>query len=126
MRTLVEQGKVSALTRELALQAQCIGIDEPAAVAQAVVWRLRVERDALRATPHRERLQAALAESLGRSVVVEVDLGATDDTPARRDVAERQRRQHEAERIIRDDPLVCSLLQQYASARIVAGSVKPH
>jgi len=126
VRALVEAGKVGALTRELALQAQCLGIDEPADAAVPCLWRLRVERDALRSAAHRDRLQAALAESLGRAVQLEVELGATDDTPARRELAERERRQREAEQIIRDDPVVRGLLQQYATARIVPGSVRPN
>ncbi len=125
MRALVDAGRVTALTRELALQSECLAIDEPADAAAPCVWRLRVERDALRSAAHRERLQAALAESLGRAVQLEVELGATADTPARRDAAERERRQREAEQAIRDDPLVRGLLQQYPTARIVPGTVRP-
>ena len=55
-----------------------------------------------------------------------VEAGPTDDTPARRDAAERARRQAEAEQIIHDDPLVQALMAQYKTARIVPGSVKPH
>ena len=129
VRRLVGQGRVTALTRELALQTQCLGIDEPAAAdaeAEApCVWRLRVEREALRAPAQRDRLQAALAEELGRPVRIEVELGATADTPARREAAAREARQREAEQLIRDDPLVRGLMQQYATARIVPGSVEP-
>jgi DNA polymerase-3 subunit gamma/tau len=119
VRTLLEQGSISALVRELALQAQCIAID-------GQVWRLRVERESLFAPAHRDRLQAALRESLGEPVTLQVELGATEDTPARREAAERARRQQHAEQIIHDDPLVQALMSQYATARIVPGSVKPH
>ena len=127
VRRLVGQGRVTALTRELALQTQCLGIDEPAEadVEAPCVWRLCVERDALRAPAQRDRLQAALADELGRPVRIEVELGATGDTPARREAAAREARQREAEQLIRDDPLVRGLMQQFATARIVPGSVEP-
>ena len=119
VRSLVEQGVVSALARELALQSQCVAIDGNA-------WRLRVERESLRAPAQRERLQAALRQQLDAPITLEVELGATDDTPARREAAARERRQQEAERVIEQDPLVQALMQQYRTARIVPGSVKPH
>ena len=127
VRRLIGQGRVTALTRELALQTQCLGIGEPvdAGADAPCVWRLRVERDALRAPAQRDRLQAALADELGRPVRIEVELGATGDTPARREAAAREARQREAEQLIRDDPLVRGLMQQYATARIVPGSVEP-
>jgi DNA polymerase-3 subunit gamma/tau len=49
-----------------------------------------------------------------------------EDSPAIRATAERDRRQREAEQIIHNDPLVQALMQQYKTARIVPGSVKPH
>jgi DNA polymerase-3 subunit gamma/tau len=54
-----------------------------------------------------------------------VEVGATQDTPARRDAAERVRRQQEAEDLILNDPAVVRLMQQFPGARIVPGSVKP-
>jgi DNA polymerase-3 subunit gamma/tau len=119
VRSLVEKGSVSAMARELALQSQCVAIEGNA-------WRLRVERESLRTPAQRERLQAALRQLLDAPVTLEVDLGATDDTPARREAAARERRQHEAEQVIEQDPLVQALMQQYRTARIVPGSVKPH
>ena len=63
---------------------------------------------------------------LGHEVQLAVEAGAATDTPAERDAAERARRQAEAEQIIHDDPVVRSLLEQYQTARIVPGSIKPH
>jgi DNA polymerase III subunit gamma/tau len=123
VRAMVEAGSISALVRELAMQAQCVAADDAATPS---VFRLRVEREMLRAPAHREKLQAALAAILGRAVQLELEPGVAEDSPARRDAAERERRQSEAEQIIHDDPLVKALLQQYKSARIVPGSVKPH
>ena len=119
VRALIEKGAVSALARELALQSECVAIagDD---------WRLRVERDALRAPAQRERLQAALRQLLDAPLTLTVELGATQDTPARREVAARALRLQQAEQAIREDPLVQTLLRQYSTARIVPGSVKPH
>jgi DNA polymerase III subunit gamma/tau len=123
VRRMVDAGSITALTRELAVQSQCLAIDE---AARPQRWRLRVERDMLRAPAHSEKLQAALAGLLGQAVRIDVELGAALDSPARRDAAERARRQAEAEQIIHDDPLVKALLAQYTTARIVPGSVKAH
>ncbi len=123
VRRMNDAGSISALVRELAMQAQCVSIDD---AAEPMRWRLRVEREMLRAAAQRDKLQAALAAVLGRPVQIETEAGVADDTPARREAAERARRQSEAEQIIHDDPLVQALMQQYKSARIVPGSVKYH
>jgi DNA polymerase-3 subunit gamma/tau len=119
VRALVAAGRIGALVRELAMQAECVAID-----AAGAAWRLRVERETLRAPTQVEKLQAALAEHLGRAVRLETESGAVADTPALRDAAERARRQAEAEETIQNDPLVRALMAQYKTARIVPGSVK--
>ncbi len=123
VQQMVDAGSIVALTRELAMQSQCLAVDEG---TNPKAWRLRVEREMLRAPAQCEKLQAALSALLGRAVRVEVELGVALDTPARRDAAERARRQVEAEQIIHNDPLVKALLAQYTTARIVPGSVKPN
>ena len=120
---LNESGSISAFARELAMQAQCVALDEQ---STPIVCRLRVEREALRTAAPCEKLQAALAEFLQCAVRLEVELGAAEDSPAKRNAAERARRQTQAEQIIHDDPLVQALMAQYKTARIVPGSVKPH
>jgi DNA polymerase-3 subunit gamma/tau len=120
---LNEAGRISAFARELAMQAQCIAFDEQ---ATPVICRLRVERETLRAAAPCEKLQAALAETLGREVRLEVEAGPAGDSAAKREAAERARLQSQAEKIIHDDPLVQALMAQYKTARIVPGSVKPH
>ena len=120
---MAEAGSIGALVRELAMQAQCLSIDDK---AEPSVWRLRVERETLRAPAQRDKLQAALSELLKRAVQLDIEAGAATDTPAQRAAAERARRQTEAEQIIHDDPLVQALMQQFKTARIVPGSVKPH
>jgi DNA polymerase-3 subunit gamma/tau len=123
VKHLVDKGLISALVRELAMQSQCIAVDEQ---ATPMGWTLRVERETLRGAANCDKLQAAMAEALKRPVKLSVEAGPTEDTPARRDAIERARRQAEAEQIIADDPLVRALMAQYKTARIVPGSVKPH
>jgi DNA polymerase III subunit gamma/tau len=120
---LVETGAIGALVRELAMQAQCVFLDE---TAQPAMFRLRVERENLRAAAQVEKLQAALAQCLDREVHIDAQPGMAADSPARREQAERDRLQAQAELLIHDDPLVRSLLSQYKGARIVPGSIKPH
>ncbi len=117
-----DQGAISALVRELAMQAQCVAIESSGATE---VWRLRVERDALRAPAQRDKLQAALGALLGRAIQLETEAGVATDTPGLREAALRAQRQAQAERIIENDPFVQSIKQQFKSARIVPGSVKP-
>ena len=123
VRQMIDASRIQAMARELAVQAQCIAFDERAELLRCA---LRVEREMLRAPAHVEKLQAALADTLQRAVRVEVEAGVAEDSPSRRDAAERARRQAEAEQIIHDDPLVQALMAQYKTARIVPGSVKPH
>lgn len=120
---MVQANVIGALVRELALQGQCVALEEQGAEQ---VWRLRVERETLRAEVQRTKLQAALVTQLGRPVRLEVEPGVPADSPALRAAAERARRQAEAEQIIHNDPLVQALMQQFKTARIVPGSVKPH
>jgi DNA polymerase-3 subunit gamma/tau len=121
VRRMVDAGSIGALARELALQAQCIAIDDS---VTPMLWHLRVERETLRAPAHGEKLQAALQVLVDRPVRIEVEGGVVTDSPALREAAERARRQAEAEQAIENDPLVRALMSQYKTARIVPGSVK--
>lgn len=120
VRQLIDANAIAALVRELALQAECVAID-----AGETRLRLRVERESLRNPNHAERLQAALATAVGHAVVLDVEAGVVNDTPARRDAAAREQRQREAEALIHNDPLVLQLTAQFKTARIVPGSIKP-
>ncbi len=119
---LVQQGKVTALARELAWQAGLVQID-PA--TQPPTWRLSVERDSLRADALRDKLCQAVAAELGEPVQIVLDNAVPTDSPARRDAAERELRQRQAESSIHSDPLVIDLMSQFKGARIVPGSIKP-
>jgi DNA polymerase-3 subunit gamma/tau len=123
VQQMVESGRIQAMVRELAWQAGCTAVGREGGVE---VWRLRVEREPLRADACRDKLEAALAATLGRPVRIRLEPGAAADSPALRDAALREQRQQEAERTIREDPLVRALLSQYKTARIVPGSIKAH
>jgi DNA polymerase-3 subunit gamma/tau len=88
-------------------------------------WTLRVEREMLRTPALRDKLQSALAQALDQAVNIELEAGVPDDSPHKRDTAERARRQAAAVAAIETDPVVRDLLSQYATARIVPGSIKP-
>ena len=120
---MTQSGSISAMVRELATQAQCIAVETE---SQPELWRLRLDRESLRANVHRDKLQAALAQHLGHAVRMELVAGESHDSPALRATAERDRRQQAAEQIIYNDPLVQALMAQYKTARIVPGSIKPH
>ncbi|RVT50409.1 DNA polymerase III subunit gamma/tau [Rubrivivax albus] len=115
---LIDAGAITTLTRELAWQAGLVRVD-------GTRWTLQVERETLRAPALAERLAAALTDLSGGTISLTVQPGAPADTPARREAAERERRQREAEAVIRNDPLVQDLLAQFPGAQLVPGSIKP-
>jgi len=122
VQRLCEQGAVTALVRELAMQSGLRAVDAQSTPPR---WQLVVERETLRAPALRDKLAAALAAELGQPVALELEAGAPEDTPARREAAERHRRQAAAEETIRNDPVVRELMTQFKTARIVPGSIKP-
>ncbi len=117
---LFERGAVTGLVRELAWQAQCVDFDDAAGR-----WQLRVERESLRQSSHRERLQTALTELLGQPQRLEIEAGAVSDSAARRDAATRLRVQREAEALMQGDPQILQLLAHFPGSRIVPGSIRP-
>ncbi|RZI83219.1 MAG: DNA polymerase III subunit gamma/tau [Rubrivivax sp.] len=119
---MVARNSITALVRELAMQAQCVASMEEGGGSR---WRLRVERDSLRVDSLRERLTQALSQVLEHEAVIELESGPAVNSPAQRDQAARERRQRAAEDLIQGDPLVTSILTQYPGARIVAGSIRP-
>ncbi len=112
---------LTALTRELAMRAECIAIEEQ---GDTLLWRLRVERESLRQPALKDKLEAALAEALQREVQLELVAGAAHDSPAMRESAQTQLRQRAIEKIVIEDPLAQALLSQFKTARIVPGSIK--
>jgi DNA polymerase-3 subunit gamma/tau len=122
VQRLCETGAVTALVRELALQA---GLRDVDAQSTPPRWQFVVERETLRAPALRDKLAAALAAEIGQPVTLELVAGVPEDPPAQREAAERQRRQAAAEETIRNDPVVRELMTQFKTARIVPGSIKP-
>ncbi len=122
VKQICADGSAQALVRELAMQAGLAAIDDS---TEPPTWQLQVEREMLRNPALQDKLRTALEAALGRGVQLSVAAGTPVDTPARRDAAERQRRQAEAEAVIHGDPVVRQLLAQYKTARIVPGSIKP-
>jgi len=119
---LVQGAEITALVRTLAMQAQCLSIDEQGGVQ---TFHLRVESDSLRQPALRDKLQAVLSVHLQREVQVTVEPGVAEDSPALRDQAAAQARLRAAEQIVFDDPVAQALLAQFKTARIVPGSIKP-
>ncbi|MEJ8838939.1 DNA polymerase III subunit gamma/tau [Ramlibacter sp. AN1133] len=116
VQQLVEREAITALVRELALQAQLVARDEGH-------WMLRVERESLNQAVARERLRNAL-QALGHAVDLSVEVGTVTDSPARRNAAAAARRQQAAEQIIYNDPFVQQMQREFG-AKIVPGSIKP-
>ncbi|MDE1998352.1 MAG: DNA polymerase III subunit gamma/tau [Burkholderiales bacterium] len=119
---MVAKGLITALVRELAMQAQCVAQKEADGSSH---WTLRVERESLRTDMQRDRLAQAMSALLSHPVSLELVSGVAVNTPAQRDQAAREARQRQAEALIATDPLVRTLLEQHAGSRIVPGSVRP-
>jgi DNA polymerase-3 subunit gamma/tau len=115
VQQLVDAGAVSALVRELALQSQLVA-------REGARWRLRIERESLNQGSNRERLAAAL-QSIGHAVELVLEPGEVSDSPARRNTAEAERRQREAEQQILADPFVQTMMRDFGGT-IVPGSLK--
>ncbi len=122
VKALSEQASISAMVKELALQAGLQHIDSSSTPPR---WLLHVAREPLRNPALADKLAAALSLHLGHAVVLDVQSGTPSDTPAQRDAAAKAKRQQAAEASIQQDPVVLALLQQFKTARIVPGSVKP-
>ncbi|WP_271008799.1 DNA polymerase III subunit gamma/tau [Paucibacter sp. B51] len=112
-----------ALTRELAVRSECVGLENGPA---GLMVRLRVERESLRQPALRDKLQAALEAGLQMPVQIELEAGVPQDSPALRDLARIQARQREVEQIVINDPFAQTLMAQFKTARIVPGSIRSH
>jgi len=115
-------GSLVALVRELAMQAELLGWD---GAGDDTVARLRVARETLRNPALADKLANHLKTQLGHAVRLVVEAGEPQDCPARRDLAEAERRQRAAIATIQSDPTVRALLAQFRTARILPGSIKP-
>lgn len=122
LRPVLAGGSITALVRELAMQAELVGVEQREG---ASCWRLRVERESLRTNALRDKLQAALQAAAEPTLRLELEAGVAADSLSRREAAAREAAQREAEQLIQGDPAVRALMAQFRTARIVPGSIKP-
>jgi DNA polymerase-3 subunit gamma/tau len=115
-------GMFVALVRELAMQAELVASTD---TGEAVEWRLRVARETLRNPALVEKLANIARQQLGREVRIVVEAGEPQDSPSKRETYEADRRQRAAIDNIQSDPTVRALLEQFRTARILPGSIKP-
>ncbi len=115
VQQLLDVEAVIALTRELAVQSQCVE-------QGAQHLTLRVEQASLKSDAARDKLQAAFA-ALGRSEVLTIELGPVQDSWFKRNQAKILARQQAAQELIENDPLVLEMQAQWG-AKIVPGSIK--
>jgi DNA polymerase-3 subunit gamma/tau len=130
VRQLVERDAVTALARELALQAELVErAPDSGSGSASECWTLRVENATLARSAAsadsaaRERLQAALAQA-GHAVRLRVVAGAVADSPACRDAIAADARMKAAQALLEADPFVQELRRDFG-ATIVPGSLKP-
>ena len=116
VQQLIAADAITAMVRELALQAQLVARDTDQ-------WILRVERESLNQPATRERLTNAL-QAAGFGVKLVVEVGRVTDNPSRRNNAHAAEKQLAAEQIIFEDPFVQSMMRDFG-AKIVPGSIKP-
>jgi DNA polymerase-3 subunit gamma/tau len=118
VKALIGQGSIAALVLQLGQQSGLRAIEGSR-------WFLTVPSEPLRNPTLGERLAGAISAHLGEPVTLELEAGTPTDSPAQRDAAERARRQAAAEATIQQDPVVLELMQQFRTARLVPGSIKP-
>jgi DNA polymerase III subunit gamma/tau len=115
VQQLLDAQAVMALTRELAIQSQCVE-------QGAQHLTLRIDMPSLKSDAARDKLQAAFT-ALGRSEVLVLELGPVADSWFKRNQAKLEARQKAAEALITQDPLVLQLQADWG-AKIVPGSIK--
>ncbi len=120
VQRLLAEERVTALVRELALQAQLVAIDESVAPAH---WLLRIERESLNQGATRERLATALNEA-GIAATLAVELGLVQDTPAKRIAFATEQKLADARAVMENDPFVQHMMRDF-DATIVPGTLKP-
>ena len=120
VQRLLAEERVTALVRELALQAQLVAIDESVTPPH---WLLRIERESLNQGATRERLATALNEA-GIVVTLAVELGLVQDTPAKRMAFATEQKLADARAVMENDPFVQHMMRDFG-ATIVPGTLKP-
>ena len=116
VQQLIEREAITALVRELALQAQLVARDTDR-------WQLRVERESLNQAGNRDRLTLALQQA-GFAVQLSLEVGRVTDNPQRRNAAAAAQKQGLADKIIHNNPFVQAMMRDFG-AKIIPGSLKP-
>ena len=116
VQQLIEREAITALVRELALQAQLVARDTDR-------WQLRVERESLNHAGNRDRLTQALHQA-GFAVQLSVEVGRVTDNPQRRNAAAVAQKQGLADKIMHNNPFVQAMMRDFG-AKIIPGSLKP-
>jgi DNA polymerase III subunit gamma/tau len=112
--------RLNGLARELAQHCELRLLDD-----ERCVLRLAPEHNHLQMKPAPERIQQALAEHLGHSVVLSVEIARTEsDTPAVSAGRERQERHARAVAAIEQDTFVRDVIEGF-DASLVENSIKP-
>jgi DNA polymerase III subunit gamma/tau len=115
VQSLLDAETLSALTRELAVQAQLVARGEDR-------WTLQVEQNSLSQPSLRDKLQAILAAQ-GHDVALVVQVGPVADSWARRNAALLEQKLERAKEIIMGDEFVQKMMRDFG-AKIVPGSIK--
>jgi DNA polymerase-3 subunit gamma/tau len=112
---------VRGVAQQLALQSELMQCETNGDGAQ---FHLRIPLDTLRSAGSIDKLAAALTEHFGKTVRVQTEIGAVEDTASAQALADREERQRQAEETVNNDPFVQTLMREF-SATIVPGSIKP-
>jgi DNA polymerase III subunit gamma/tau len=115
VQQLLDGQAVQGMAQQLAVQSQCVE-------KGAAHLTLRVGQTSLKSESARDELQLALA-ALGRQEAIVIEVGAVQDSWAKRNTARLEAQQKAAEQIITQDPWVQELIAQWG-AKIVPGSIK--
>ncbi len=110
------------VVQQLALQSELIECRESDG---ALAFHLRIAVETLRSSGSPEKLEAALADQLGRRVQLSTEIGPVILTANALATAQRELRQREAEQKMHDDPFVQTLMREFG-ATVVPGSVRPN
>lgn len=124
VQALLDKELVNALARELALQSQLIGRESFSAPQATEHWHLRVERESLCQSTHRERLEAAL-QLLGHPVALTLEVGMVADSCAKRVAARRAEIAARAIECIQNDDFVRELEKEFG-AKLLHDTIEVH
>ncbi|MCH8618868.1 DNA polymerase III subunit gamma/tau [Undibacterium sp. TS12] len=119
--TLAASLPVRGVAQQMAQQSELVSCRQD---GNAHVFRLRLPLQTLLSSGSVEKLTAALSERFDKSIRLETEIGAVEQTANAQAVAEREVRQQQAEASIQADSFVQTLMREFG-ATIVTGSVRP-